>query len=338
MFVLSILMGLTSVESTGQQIIQPFGDGIQAKIFHSSTVDEDNNVWFLTEAGLLSFDGKKWTLQNTNPKIASADMKDLAYDFLSQSHELWIATPRGVTAATLPINSGSEATTYLKDNSALLSENVLAVAVGKGLIRWFGTDKGISALKDKNWLANSYVRRYPEKMFQFYPITSMATSPSGDTLYAGTPGVGVIRVYKNDVDGISGASEYAEWGPIIMPSDNVQSVYIEPNGTQWIGTDRGVAKHVGYVTLENWTVYNNEDGLADNFVQVINSDGKGNIWFGTKNGVSVFDGTKWSSYKVENGLASNNVLSIAIDKNGVIWFGTDNGVTKMSNGKFISYQ
>jgi ligand-binding sensor domain-containing protein len=336
--ILLIFLGLLTFEGMGQQSVQPFGEGLQAKMFHSSTVDKNNTVWFLTEAGLISFDGKKWTLENKNPKVALTDLKDLAFDLLSPGNELWIATPRGVTVVALPINSESDVNTYYKDNSGIVSENVISIAVGKGLLRWIGTDKGISALRDKNWLINSFKSRYPEKMFQFNPITSMATSPSGDTLYAGTAGAGVVRVYRNDVDGISGASEYAEWGPIIMPSDNVQSVYIEPNGTQWIGTDRGVAKHVGYVTLENWTVYTAADGLVDDFVQVISSDGKGNIWFGTKNGASVFDGTRWTSYKVENGLISNNILSIAIDKNGVIWFGTDNGVTKMNDGKFVSYQ
>jgi ligand-binding sensor domain-containing protein len=336
--ILLILMGLKSINSIGQQAVLPFGDGIRTKIFHSATVDAENTVWFLTESGLVSFDGKKWSLQNTNPKLASTEMKDLTYDLLTQNRELWIATPKGVIVAVLPINSGSEATTYYKDNSGILSDNVLALASGKGLIRWFGTDKGISALMDKKWLTNSYQKTYPEKTFQFNSITSLATSPSGDTLYAGTAGAGVFRVFRNDVDGISGASEYAEWGPILVPSDNVQCVYIEPDGTQWVGTDKGVAKHVGYETLENWFAYTTTEGLVDNYVQAINSDGKGNIWFGTKNGVSVFDGTKWTSFKVENGLVSNNVLSIAIDKNGSVWLGTDNGVSNINNGKFTNYQ
>jgi ligand-binding sensor domain-containing protein len=43
-----------------------------------------------------------------------------------------------------------------------------------------------------------------------------------------------------------------------------------------------VAKHTGNNTLENWTVFTTEDGLADNFVQAIAADDNGKYWFGTK--------------------------------------------------------
>ena len=65
------------------------------------------------------------------------------------------------------------------------------------------------------------------------------------------------------------------WGPILMPSDTVYSVHISADGTQWIGTPRGVARHTGYKTLEGWTVFTTAEGLADDFVQAINSDSKG---------------------------------------------------------------
>jgi ligand-binding sensor domain-containing protein len=123
-----------------------------------------------------------------------------------------------------------------------------------------------------------------------------------------------------------------------LPSDTVYCVYVTPDGTQWFGTDKGVAKHSGYNTLEGWTEYNTEAGLADNQVQAIRSDTQGNLYFGTKNGLSVFDGNRWTTFRIETGLVSNDILSIAIDKSNVIWLGTDNGVTCIKNGEFISYQ
>jgi ligand-binding sensor domain-containing protein len=333
-----LMFVLITAKGMSQPAVQPFGEGIQAKVFHSSVVDDNNRIWFLTEAGIVSYDGQKWAIHNKNQKISSAEMKDLAYDLSLKGNGLWLATPEGVALAALPVDPESEVTLYSQGNSTILSNNVTALAVGKGSLKWFGTDKGISAFKDNKWLVNSYDKTYPESMFMESQITSMATSPSGDTVYAGTAGLGVIRVYRNDVDGVSGASEYALWGPIIMPSDNVQSVYIAPDGVQWVGTDLGVAVHTGYETLENWEAYTTDDGLVDNFVQAINSDGKGNMWFGTKNGASLFDGSKWTSYNVENGLPSNNVLSIAIDQNGVVWLGTDNGVSSINNGKIVNYQ
>ncbi|HUU99618.1 MAG TPA: hypothetical protein VMW32_01530, partial [Bacteroidales bacterium] len=87
----------------------------------------------------------------------------------------------------------------------------------------------------------------------------MATNRNGDSLYIGTEGAGVARVYQN-IDAISGASGYARWGPIILPSDK-----------------------------------------------------NGKYWFGTKGGVSVFDGSAWTSFTIDDGLNSNNVLCISFD-------------------------
>jgi ligand-binding sensor domain-containing protein len=154
----------------------------------------------------------------------------------------------------------------------------------------------------------------------------------------GTDGAGVARVYRNEVDGISGASVYAMWGPIIIPSDTIHSVFIAPDGTKWFGTNLGLAKHTGNNTLDNWTVYTTDEGLVNNDVQAIAIQVNGNHWFGTKGGVSVFDRFGWTSYTTANGLCSNNVLCIAVDKDDVVWLGTDNGVNCFKNGEFVSFK
>ena len=175
-------------------------------------------------------------------------------------------------------------------------------------------------------------------MFEDYPITAMATNPGGDSLYVATDGAGIARLRKNEVDGITGASVYAPWGPILLPSDKVYSVLITSNTTQWFGTDQGLARHIGNNTLGGWTVFNTKDGLIDNFVQAIAADNTGQIWVGTKGGASVYNGTKWTSFTKENGLNSNNVLCISVDKSGVVWFGTDDGVTSYKDQKFTGYR
>ena len=319
-------------------INRSFKGAFQASKFYSVTVDDENTKWFVTEAGIVSFDGKTWTIHDRNRKIPNREMKGIGYDFSDFGSELWIATPKGATVASIPVDASSGATTYYQENSGILSPNVLAMAVGKGPTRWFGTDKGISAFRGSEWLSASYQWKYPENLFRDFPITAMATSPNGDSLYVATNGAGVARVFKNNVDAISGASEYAQWGPIEIPSDKVFSVFVASDGTQWFGTDAGVARHVGGKTMENWTVFNTGNGLSDNFVQCIAPDKEGNIWFGTRKGVSVFDGSHWISFTENDGLSSNNVRCMKVDREGVIWLGTDQGVTSFLNGEFTSYK
>lgn len=313
--------------------------GIPAKTYYAVLVDSKNTKWFLTELGIISFSGDKWSIHNENSKIGSSNLKDFAYRTNPSGAEFWVVSPGGATMATLPFDDKTEAKTYISESGSLLSNNVVKVAFGNGPLRWFGTDRGIAAFSDNKWLALTYDDTYPYAMFQEFPITSIATNPAGDSLYVATDGAGVARVYRNDVDGISGASVYAQWGPIIIPSDKVYSIYIAHDGTKWFGTDQGVASHTGNNTLENWTVYTTDEGLVNNFVQAITADKNGNLWFGTKGGgISVFDGTKWTSYTMENGLNSNNILCLTVDNEGVVWIGTDDGVASFNGGKFVSYR
>ena len=266
--------------------------------------------------------------------------KYFAYELSNDGPQFWIATNQGAIVTPLPQDTRFQyANTYDTSNSDILNNNVLSVAVGKKQLRWFGTGKGISALSDKKWLKPVYQRLYPEILFETYPITAMATSINGDSLYAATKGAGVVRVFRNEVDGISGASSYAKWGPIEMPSDSVYSICIEKDGTQWIGTNRGVARHVGSNSLENWTVFNTGNGLVNNFVQTIATEPFGKtVWFGTKGGVSVYDGTNWTSFTMDDGLISNNILFIMTDNNGAVYLCTDKGLMTYNFGRLTCYQ
>jgi len=319
-------------------IIRSSEKDFQANRYYSALVDDNNTKWFLTEAGIVSFNGERWILHNKNRKVPTVNLKGFAYDVSSYGRELWIATPQGATVATIPVDARTGATTYYTKNSNILSDNVLSLTVGMGALRWFGTDKGVSAFMNRKWLTPAYQRKYPEGLFTDFPITAMATSPDGDSLYVATEGAGIARMFRDKTDAISGASEYAQWGPIEIPSDKVYSIFITPDGTQWFGTDMGAARHTGYVTMEKWTVFNKENGLVDNFVQAIAADKKGNIWFGTKGGISVFDGSSWKSFTANDGLCSNNILCITEDNNGIVWFGTDTGVMSYHNREFIIYR
>jgi len=317
---------------------RPLGEKLSGKKFYGAVLDDNNGKYYLTEAGIVS--GRSFDEISEIPKILSGDLKYFAYELSNDGPQLWIATNQGAIATSLPQDTRFRyANTYDTSNSNILNNNVLSVAVGKKQMRWFGTAKGISALSDNKWLKPVYQELYPEILFETYPITAMATSINGDSVYAGTKGAGVVRVYRNELDGISGASLIAKWGPIEMPSDSVYSICIEKDGTQWIGTNRGVARHIGSNSLENWTVFNTSNGLVNNFVQTIAAEPfRKTVWFGTKGGVSVYDGANWTSFTIEDGLISNNILFIMTDNNGSVYLCTDTGLMIYNLGRLTCYQ
>lgn len=87
-------------------------------------------------------------------------------------------------------------------------------------------------------------------------------------------------------------------------------------------------------TIAEWENYTTSSGLAGNQVNAITADSKGNLWFGTDNGVSKFDGTSFINYSTVDGLLNNFVTSIIEFEPGVMVFGTDGGLSILDNGNW----
>jgi ligand-binding sensor domain-containing protein len=82
----------------------------------------------------------------------------------------------------------------------------------------------------------------------------------------------------------------------------------------------GVACAAGTAGAE-WQKFSVSDGLAGDDVQAIMEDSSSNLWFGTSDGVSRYDGVNWRTYTTAEGLASNYVRAILEDSGGNLWFG-----------------
>ena len=75
-----------------------------------------------------------------------------------------------------------------------------------------------------------------------------------------------------------------------------------------------------------------ENGLSHSFVTVIVQDHKGFMWFGTKDGLSRFDGYNFTVYKNnpedKQSLSHNFVLDIIVDKDNNLWIASWGGLSK----------
>ena len=65
------------------------------------------------------------------------------------------------------------------------------------------------------------------------------------------------------------------------------------------------------------------DGLPDDYVNCIEQDSLGFMWFATTGGLAKYDGYEISNYRhdpdVPDSIASNHVLSILEDSDGSLW-------------------
>ena len=62
------------------------------------------------------------------------------------------------------------------------------------------------------------------------------------------------------------------------------------------------------------------DGLASNTVLTIFEDSRGNMWFGTTDGITRYDGENFQTFTTEDGLAQNTIGLIFEDQQGSLWF------------------
>ena len=80
-----------------------------------------------------------------------------------------------------------------------------------------------------------------------------------------------------------------------------------------------------------------KDGLAESTVKVINEDQNGIIYFGTENGLDVFDGYEFTNYQMnsfnELSLLGNKISTIYEDASNMIWVGTELGISKFDPSK-----
>ena len=72
------------------------------------------------------------------------------------------------------------------------------------------------------------------------------------------------------------------------------------------------------------------DGLSQSSVIAIEQDGIGQMWFGTRDGLNKYDGSRFTIYrnnpKDSTSISNNDILSIEEDQSGKMWVGTYNGL------------
>ncbi|MFH1860948.1 MAG: two-component regulator propeller domain-containing protein [bacterium] len=88
------------------------------------------------------------------------------------------------------------------------------------------------------------------------------------------------------------------------------------------------------MSFKNFTT---KDGLASNSVLSILEDSDHNLWFGTNEGVSRYDGQEFKNFTTKDGLVDSYVRSIHEDSNHNLWFGTDGeGVSRLTPSHLIA--
>lgn len=147
---------------------------------------------------------------------------------------------------------------------------------------------------------------------------------SGGGLWTGTFGGGLANLPRN-------AQRFTVYGTGSSPallSPFTSGVAADASGGVWFTQNHSVTepagnRGAGYLKDGRITWYRAPATVADDYVQAIDIDTAGNVWFGSAGGLSRFTpGTNtWRSWTVSDGLPAVSVNTVIADSRGGVWVG-----------------
>lgn len=117
-----------------------------------------------------------------------------------------------------------------------------------------------------------------------------------------------------------------------LPGNEVMALHEDREGTIWIGTTTGLARHEG-VRVRTWH-HDRKDprSIPNNAIWDIAEDDQGTIWIATDHGLCAYDALRGDFQRVyvthvyHDATSANRVHAIAPDGNGLLWLSTEDGI------------
>ncbi len=277
-------------------------EGLSDNQVHSIQEDQNGFIWFDTQNGISSYNGKRIT-NHTTSQNTSVNQTFLKPGLASQQAG-WAKTD-----TDLWFKAGTREGVYRYDGRSLqyldfpphqvlnLNTNLFSVtdiSTGKNTI-WFSTYAGVFGYDGTAFtIINDDTMGFDREIEQLH-IRSILEDSKG-RLWMGNNGIGVLLQEGDSI------FNFSEKNNLIHPG-SPRNGNKSPNGT-----------------LEH--------------VFTIAEDSNGNIWFGDRDaGIWKYDGNSLKNFTVKDGLSNDRALAIYEDKTGTLWFGMHDGSIYIFNGK-----
>jgi ligand-binding sensor domain-containing protein len=288
----------------------------QAKVF-CMYQDKANNIWFGTignGAIKYSISSKKFSYYNIAQGLQNNFVRAINEDLYGN---IYLGTNSGINKITtegklekanIPGQENIAFTAIIPDN-----KNNLWLATSEGVFKYNGFT--FRKYNSKNGLAS-------DKLM-------CGLLDREDNFWFGTDGFGISK--------FTGEAFVSYSSKDNLPGDYIKCIFQDSKKNIWMGV-----KDFGVVCLTKEKIVNYKcnikdikNSLADNDVWVIAEDKKGIMYFGTRAGLSIYDGQKFHNYSKKDGLPEENILSLYVDEENTIWIGTTAGLCYFKNNKFV---
>lgn len=271
----------------------------------------DHSLWLATSEGVYQIKGQNLTLvTEKNVRVWSLGLLD--------AHTLIYATNRTINT----LNLQSMKSEIISQHSVDMEITALHIDSTYKKV-WIGTTSQGLYYLDLNQPFPTSLSRLSE--FPTQPILAIEENIDG-TLLLGIDGNGIWEMRKEDNHILYVYKEEVN-NPVSLKGNGVYDILCDENGRVWVATYSGgisffeqkeqPVSHVSHQT-------GNSNSLGNDNVNKIIEDQKGNLWFGTDNGISKWDrkNNRWHHFLQSENNEIKVVLALCQDNDGNIWVGT----------------
>jgi ligand-binding sensor domain-containing protein/serine phosphatase RsbU (regulator of sigma subunit) len=239
----------------------------------------DEVIFGTTKNGILWIKNNAINLINAEKGLPGNQVNSI---YIDAENKIWVGTQNGLAK----IDNGL--IVDISKSNAVFESGVNSITSDDNGTIWVGTNQGIVG-----YLNDSVVILNEENGLKYPRVNSVLTD-NYSNLWIGTMGGGLYQ-YKIKPQSFSSQQVKHYLTDDVLVSDNIYSLAIYHDTILIIGTDKGANK-IHFIpdslpVIKSIFSYNNSNGFYNqecNLNAVI-VDEEGNIWFGTKTGLTCFD-------------------------------------------------
>jgi ligand-binding sensor domain-containing protein/serine phosphatase RsbU (regulator of sigma subunit) len=303
-------------------------NGLNALRIFDIIEDKEGNILIADQDnGLTIYKGDAFLTVNEKELIPDPNVNAIYED---KTGAVWLGTNSGISRC-YP-GSDKKPVFFNKANNSIFGDIRFFRADRDGNL-WMGSDDGgviMYNMKTSEFIAQPYINSI---LYRGGQIKALETDRQ-DKLWIGT------------VDGVAagtiGKQNFQRYTVLdSLTISLITSLYCDPNGDMWIGTDPMRADKPGLIKYDAAKqVFTPVKALPGIIPKTMVMDGKGVLWIGTENGLIAFKNDSVSSVVTrDDGLLSNIINILAAGNDGSIYVGTNNGLNRYfpETRKIFSY-
>ncbi len=318
-----------------REYLNQTNSGLPDNYIYCIEVDAVGSLWIGTAHGLAKFDGTSWQVYNTdNSGIGNCLVR---YISIGAVNTIWIASNYTVSKFE------NNVWTFYDDENGLPQPwdfEIHGIQADNQGILWIGTATGLV-----KFTSSSYQIYHPGNSTDNDNVSALAKDNQGRIWISTTYIVTESQVVQGHIDYISltlgklfmfDGSTWTNYTYTDPPHNNaIYSIYFDWENSMWLGL------YNAHETMEsNWAwdyenykggIYKFNVSLLEQYYPVIagnpdpsirnfSSDGLGNVWIGTPDGLSKFNGSIFTDVSTCNSeLLDFNISNISVSPSGYKW-------------------